>query len=104
MNIIDANIALRYLLNDNKEQADNAAELFENKIIFIPTEVVAEIVYVLQKVYKVEKGEICESLSALFSYQNVQVSDDKVIGEALRVYDERKLDFVDSLLYAYHTA
>ena len=32
----------------------------ENHSIFIPNEVIAEVVYVLEKVYKVERSHICD--------------------------------------------
>jgi predicted nucleic-acid-binding protein len=54
MQIIDANIILRYLLKDNPVLFNKAAGIIEgNKEIFIPNEVVAETVYVLEKVYGV---------------------------------------------------
>lgn len=53
MNIVDANIILRYLLNDIDDLADKAANIVENNLVFSPNEVIAEIVYVLEKVYKV---------------------------------------------------
>lgn len=50
MLIVDANIILRYLLFDNIELAEKASEIIENNKVFIPFEVAAEIVYVLDKV------------------------------------------------------
>lgn len=102
MNLVDANVVLRYLLNDVEELADKAAVLLENKELFIPTEVIAEIVYVLEKVYQVEREEIQNSLLELFSYNNIQVNDLEVITEALKFYTKKKLDFVDAILYAYY--
>jgi len=102
MKIVDANIILRYLLNDSDDLSDRAAEILENNMVFVPNEVVAEIVYVLEKVYKVEKGKISIALLELFEYGNLQVGDFGIVNEALRVYAERKLDFVDTLLYAYY--
>ncbi len=102
MNLVDANVVLRYLLNDVEELADKAAVLLENKELFIPTEVIAEIVYVLEKVYQVEREEIQNSLLELFSYNNIQVNDLEVITEALKFYVKKKLDFVDAILYAYY--
>jgi predicted nucleic-acid-binding protein len=102
MKIVDANIVLRYLLNDSDDLSEKAAEILENSIVFLPNEVIAEIVYVLEKVYKVKKNNISSALSELFGYGNLEVNDFGVINEALRVYAERNLDFVDALLYAYH--
>jgi predicted nucleic-acid-binding protein len=50
MKIVDANFVLRYLLQDNEKLSNKAKDIIENNEIFIPTEVVAEIVYVLEKV------------------------------------------------------
>lgn len=55
MNIVDANIILRYLLQDAVQFLDQARDKIENHNIFIPNEVIAEVVYVLEKVYKVER-------------------------------------------------
>ena len=102
MKIADANVVLRYLLNDTESLADKATELLENNDVYIPNEVIAEIVYVLEKVYKVNRKDISYSLIELFNYKNLDVDDIDVIVAALNMYSERKLDFVDTLLYAYN--
>jgi len=102
MKIADANIVLRYLLNDTKELAERATDILENNEVFIPNEVIAEIVYVLEKVYNVKSDEISDILKNLFGYSNIKVADIGVIEEALNLYGRRKLDFVDTLLYAYN--
>ncbi|MCK9453166.1 MAG: PIN domain-containing protein [Bacteroidales bacterium] len=53
MQIVDANIILRYLLNDHAAHFNAAVEIIENNTIFVPFEVAAEVVYVLEKVYQV---------------------------------------------------
>lgn len=102
MKIVDANIVLRYLLNDVEDLSEEAADLLENNEVLVLNEVIAEIVYVLEKVYKVKKSEISSALMQLFNYGNLHMNDHEVVMEALRVYSEKKLDFVDTLLYAYH--
>lgn len=102
MKIVDANIILRYLLNDTDDLSSKAADLLENNAVMVPNEVIAEIVYVLEKVYKVKSEEISSSLMELFDYDNLQVNDHEILVEALTVYSKQKLDFVDALLYAYH--
>ena len=66
MEIIDANYILRYLLQDLKEQHLQAASVIENHNVFIPGELIAEVVYVLQKVYSVPNELIKDSLLDLF--------------------------------------
>lgn len=49
MEITDANIILRYLLKDNADFFLKARNIIEKNKIFIPVEVCAEVVYVLEK-------------------------------------------------------
>jgi predicted nucleic-acid-binding protein len=101
MTIVDANIVLRYLLQDVEEFAEQAVEIIENNQIFLPFEVVAEIVYVLEKVYKVERVDIYESLKAFFYPRNVSTYDSDVLNKALEIFCSIKIDFVDALLCGY---
>ncbi len=101
MKIVDANVIIRYLLNDVKDLTERSAEIIENSHIYIPNEIIAEVVYVLEKVYKITREDISSSLSTLFNYPTVEVSDKSLIFEALSLYKRRKIDFVDTLLYAY---
>ena len=50
MQIADANIVLRYVLNDHTELSMRAAEILEYHDVVVPVEVICEVVYVLQKV------------------------------------------------------
>lgn len=101
MNIVDANIILRYLLQDAVQFLEQARDKIENHHVFIPNEVIAEVVYVLEKVYHVERVHIFDSLQNLLSYSNITTHDKSILVEALKVYSEIKIDFVDSLLFAY---
>lgn len=101
MLIVDANIILRYLLFDNLETAKKAAEIIENNKIFLPFEVIAEVVYVLEKVYKIERAEISRSLKELFNGENIHTYDSNVLNKALNIFSSRKIDFVDTLLCGY---
>ncbi len=102
MKIADANIILRYLLNDNEELSEKATMIIENNEVLLPNEVIAEIVYVLEKVYGVKNEEISDILLELFNYTNIVVNDIDVLEEAFLLFGKRRLDFVDTLLYAYN--
>jgi predicted nucleic-acid-binding protein len=101
MNIVDANIILRYLLQDAVQFLEQARDKIENHNIFIPNEVIAEVVYVLEKVYKVERPHIVDSIQNLLAYNNIRTHDKNTLIEALRKYSEIKIDFVDALLFSY---
>ena len=69
--IIDANVILRCILNDNQQLAMQAKSLIENNDCFVPNEVVAEVVFVLQKVYNVPREEIKNLIIVSFNYFEV---------------------------------
>ena len=96
----DANIFLRFILNDNKEMADYAENLLRNENVYLLHEVISEMVYVLKKVYDTERKEISERICNLLKY--TETTDKGVILLALETYAETKLDFVDCILYAYN--
>ena len=102
MKIADANIVLRYLLNDTEELEEKATEILEKNEVFLPNEVIAEVVYVLEKVYEVKNDEISDTLKELFEYDNIELSDLALLQAALDLYGNKQLDFVDTLLYAYN--
>lgn len=101
MLIVDANIVLRYLLLDNLELAEKASEIIENNNIFIPFEVIAEVVYVLEKVYRIERAEICRSIKELLEDENIHTYDSDILNKALEIFSSKKIDFVDTLLCGY---
>lgn len=102
MKIVDANIVLRYLLNDHDELSNKATMIIEGNKVLLPNEVIAEIVYVLQKVYGIQNDKISETLLELLKYENIIVNDIEVLEEAFLLFGRRRLDFVDTLLYGYN--
>ena len=58
MKILDANMILRYLINDNIEMADKVEEIINNHKVCVTPEVMAEVVYVMKSVYILANDEI----------------------------------------------
>jgi predicted nucleic-acid-binding protein len=102
MRIVDANVILRYLLNDLPGQSATAAKIIEENAFF-PYEVIAEVVYVLEKTYCVNRAEIYTTLTRLVNLPSVEVNDLSVILIALELFTFKKIDFVDALLAGYST-
>lgn len=102
MNLADANIILRYLLDDHATLSAQAAEIIEQNTVTLPVEVACEVVYVLQKVYKVARPEIQQHLKALLDEQLIQMQQPAVFLKALETYATTRLDFVDTMLWANH--
>ncbi len=99
MVMLDANVILRYLLNDNEEMASEAEKAIKSQTALITIEVIAEVVYVLKRVYAIDKAEIKESVLGFLSETEVEEREVLVLG--LEIYAEQNLDFVDCILYAY---
>ncbi len=100
MVLFDANMILRYLLNDNPNMAEKAEEYLNQSTVTITTEVIAEVVYVLRGVYHMERTMTADVV--LDFLQMVQCRDKEVVRIALETYGRENLDFVDCVLYAYH--
>lgn len=101
MALVDANVVLRYLLDDHKELSPKAAEILEKHSVTLPGEVGCEVVYVLQKVYAVERKQIQQSLGDLLKEGLVSMDKPDIFLQALAYYSDSSLDFVDTLLWAY---
>ena len=94
MIVLDANYILRYLLRDNEAMFLQAKEVIGQKACFLLSEVLAEVVYVLQGVYKVPKQEIVQSLHTLVSLSSISMYESKsIMFEALQLFESRKFRF-----------
>ncbi len=102
MEIADANIILRYLLEDDKMLSEKSREIVDRNNIYFPFEVCAEVVYVLEKVYSVPRENIRNALILLIGYRNISTNDKAVLEKALEFYHIKNSDFVDALLVAYN--
>ncbi|TAL51660.1 MAG: type II toxin-antitoxin system VapC family toxin [Methylovulum sp.] len=102
MSIVDANIILRYVLDDHVELSPKAADILEQYAATLPMEVACEVVYVLQKVYAVNRKDIQQQLSNLLDEKLVDMDKPAIFLKALEYYRTSTLDFVDTLLWAYH--
>lgn len=99
MTLVDANVLLRYLLNDNQEMARQARTVIEGGAYTRP-EIIAEVVYVLKGVYRATRVDIRDFIREMF--KSVHCAESAAVSYALDVYADTSLDFVDCLLIAYH--
>ena len=100
MVLIDANAILRYMLIDNIEMAQKTKSIIESRKIYVGTEVIAEVIYVLERVYKLSRSDIADGLLKFFRHENIYVESHSVLSTALDLYALKNFDFVDTILYA----
>jgi len=62
--------------------------------------VIAELVYALETVYRVERARVAELLRAVIAFPAIVVLDEALLLRALELYEQEKLDFVTSYLAA----
>lgn len=103
---IDTNVLLRYLLDDDLEQSEQAAALITGRRMILVTDVVlAETLWTLKgKKYQLKKAELVAVVETLFQEKNIQFEDDQVVWQALSDYRQSKgvkgkeADFADTLI------
>jgi len=105
MKLVDANIIIRFLTNDHKRKATSCRKLFESVVkgkvaLFITDMTIAEVVWVLEKVYKCHRQEIRLKIEAICNTPNLHFQNKELILESIILYDLRNIDFID----AYHAA
>jgi predicted nucleic-acid-binding protein len=100
---LDTNILMRYLLDDHPELSKKAQQIIDSeKQLFICESVFTEIVYVLSKVYEIERDLIKQTLLNLLGKENLFVYNLPVFTKSLELYATKKIDFVDCLLCSYN--
>ena len=100
MKLIDANVILRYLLNDNQDMALRAKAVVDSGAYTKP-EIIAEVVYVLKGVYQATRADIRVFIRELL--KSARCAESEAVAYAVDVFADTSLDFVDCLLIAYHT-
>ena len=101
MVIFDTNAILRYVLQDNATMADAVEKELALNSCLLPMEVIAEMVYVLSKVYKVSRTTIAETIEGLMGINHILILYPEVVSCAVRTYASTKFDFIDCLLVGY---
>lgn len=99
MQLIDANVIIRCILNDCPEMTSKAIEVIDGGAYTKP-EIISEVVYVLQKVYSIQRSQIRSLVNEILNA--VSCTKEKCVRMATDIYASISLDFVDCLLIAYH--
>jgi len=94
---VDTHVLVRYLTNDDAEQARRAVALLggENGV-FVAKTVLLETEWVLRTVYALSNEAIRKALLHVCGLPNVAVEDERAITHALEAYAQG-LDFADAL-------
>lgn len=106
---IDTNVLVRYIVQDDIEQASKAAALLKSKCTreqpaWINKIVLCELVWVLERAYKSPRDEIANVLEAITQTAEFQIEDLGCVWAALGAYRRQDTDFADALIAATNLA
>jgi len=98
---LDTNVLIRHLTGDPPAQARRATAFLERADeLLVADLIVAEVVYVLESFYEVERERVAELARAIIAFPAVIVVDEPLLLRALEVYEVERIDFADAYLVA----
>jgi predicted nucleic acid-binding protein len=103
--LLDANVLVRFLVQDDPKQGAAAAAFFERAerreiVLHLDGLVVAETVYVLMGPYGRSRIEVVNVLLAIIQNAGVATMDLEIMNDALRRFALSNVDFPDAWLAA----
>ncbi len=96
MTTIDTNVVVRFLVNDDADQAARARNLIAQNDIFIPLSVMLETEWVLRDSFKLSREAVNALLNDLIDVETINVEHAVRIIQALE-WHLQGLDFADGL-------
>ena len=96
MQAIDTNVVVRYLTDDEPEQAARAKAAIDAGNVFVSTTVLLESEWVLRSVYGFTAGKVAAALRAFSGLPGVLVENPVLLTQGLDLA-EKGMDFADAL-------
>lgn len=101
--LLDANVLVRFLVQDDPKQSAAATALFEKAerrevLLHLDALVVAETVYVLIGRYGRSRTEVVNVLLALIQNAGIETMEEDVVTDALQRFAAINVDFSDAWL------
>ena len=103
MKALDTNVLVRFLVRDDKKQAEIVYRLFKraesrNDPFFVPLLVVLETIWVLESVYEISREEIRGSLQKLLLMPILIFEAQSALQRTLASAQTNKIDLADLLI------
>ena len=96
---VDTNILVRYLVADDRLQAERAGALIEeSRGVFVGQVVLCELVWVLEGAYGAKKSDLLSTLRGLLAADRFVVERPAEVSTAVNRWAEGKAGFSDYLL------
>lgn len=103
--ILDTSVILRFLTGNSSEKKEKFRRLIkdatsEKSTLLVPLIVIIELVYVLEKIYRLKKEDIREKVESLLTLTPVEIELEDVVLESMRLYVEENMKFGDAMVLA----
>ncbi|NHQ74536.1 type II toxin-antitoxin system VapC family toxin [Roseovarius gahaiensis] len=101
---LDTNVLVRFLVQDDPEQAELATrvidQLTDDAQGFVSREVLIELVWVLERAYRLGRPEIATALDGLLSATELDIEGSDEVAPALELYRNDGFGFADLMIAA----
>ena len=101
---LDTNVLVRFLVQDDPEQAELATrvidQLTDDAQGFVSREVLIELVWVLERAYRLGRAEIAAALDELLSATELNIEGSDGVAPALELYRNDGFGFADLMIAA----
>ena len=98
---VDTNVLIRHLTGEPPAQARRATRYLEQADeLLLPDLILADVAYVLESFYEVERVEVASTLRSILAFPAIRVLDVELLQRAVEVYEVHRLDFADAYLVA----
>jgi predicted nucleic-acid-binding protein len=102
---LDTNVLVRYLTQDDPDQAAQATRILEEELTgddpgFIGLVVLVETIWVLRRLYKASPEEIRETVNDLLGSRSILIENRHVVARAVATSEKNASDFADSIIAA----
>jgi predicted nucleic-acid-binding protein len=100
---VDTNVLVRHLTGDPPAMARRATRFLAGASsgeLLLADLVIAEVVYVLESVYELDRSAVAEAARAIVTFPAIAVDDPELLLRAVEVYENDRLDFAEAYLVA----
>ena len=101
---LDTNVLVRFLVQDDLDQARLAGDVIDQLTDeapgFVGREVLVELVWVLERAYRLDRAEIAEALDGLLASTDLVIEGADQVGPALELYRKEGFGFADLMIDA----
>ncbi|QFY90669.1 type II toxin-antitoxin system VapC family toxin [Magnetovirga frankeli] len=103
MKAIDTNVLVRFLVNDDPEQAERVRQLFaiaeqQRDAFYVSLIVLLETIWVLESAYQIQRTELIDALADLLLMPVLQFEQREAVQAMLNMAINTNLDLPDALI------